>query len=485
MTRLLLAGLLLFTTTATAAQRPPQEILTDIEALIVELRAALPVVEPPPPVVVETPVATAGELTDALAAATPVIRLAPGTYVGNFTLPSGVTLLGVDTPPARVSPADVAAVTLVPSNIYNPTLTITGSDVRVSGLTVMLGASDRTAVNVGDIMATDAAVQPTNVVLDRIAVLAGSAGGVRGIALHTRSVAVTRSYIAGFVYSGRDSQAIWISNGPGPYLIEDNYLEASGENLMAGGDRIRIVDCVPSDITVRGNLFYKPEEWRTRYGSVKNLIEFKAGRRVLVEGNVFDGNWKDAQAGDSIVLTPRNPGGYSPWIVVEDVVIRNNIVRRARDGYVVSILGNDDNQITQQTARVTIEGNLFEDARSGVKVLRGVADSLVLRRNTWPAITGTWLLLNAKYGVITPLTSTGNVTRSGAYGVLGDGSTGVGLPSLTANTVLVDFTGSVIEGNSGTRTLQWPEGNTLLPSGALASILDPVTFKHPDGNVGY
>ena len=43
-------------------------------------------------------------------------------------------------------------------------------------------------------------------------------------------------------------------NGPGPFLIENNYLEAAGENVMFGGSDPSIANLVPSNITIRRNL---------------------------------------------------------------------------------------------------------------------------------------------------------------------------------------------------------------------------------------
>lgn len=429
-------------------------------------------------------VSTAAELTAALGRGG-AITLRPGTYRGNFEIAVEGTRLAGDTALAerRVSPADVESVTLEPANSYQPTLRIMASNVTVTGLRILSGASDRETVVVGSQDAIRADAQPGGVTLDRVAVLAGERGGLRGLSLHARGVSVTRSHIAGFWYKGRDSQAIWGNNGPGPYTIDDNYVEGSGENIMFGGARIRIPDCVPSDVRITRNTIVKPEAWRTHKGSVKNSIEFKAVRRALVEGNTIDGNWRDAQSGDTIVLTPRNQGGRSPWVVVEDVTIRRNVVTRARDGFAVSILGTDNNAPSGHTARVTIEHNLFADARNGIKVIGGVAEALVIRRNTFPAIANNWLLFGGD-GPKTPLTVTGNVTRSGQYGVTGNGSTPVGLPSLLAMTELVEFRGNVI-GQGPKRRLKWPEGNTVVPASELAGALAPETFKYKDASVGY
>ena len=53
-------------------------------------------------------------------------------------------------------------------------------------------------------------------------------GTRRGIALNARRAAVVDSYLADFKEAGADSQAIAGWNGPGPFAITNNYLEAAG-----------------------------------------------------------------------------------------------------------------------------------------------------------------------------------------------------------------------------------------------------------------
>lgn len=52
-------------------------------------------------------------------------------------------------------------------------------------------------------------------------------------------------------------------NGPGPFVISNNYFEGSGENIIVGGSDPSIPDLVPSDIVITGNLISKPTRWRT------------------------------------------------------------------------------------------------------------------------------------------------------------------------------------------------------------------------------
>ena len=63
--------------------------------------------------------------------------------------------------------------------------------------------------------------------------------------------------------SGLDTQAICGWNGPGPYTITNNYLEAAGENILFGGADPSIPNLVPSNITVTGNYLTKQLAWES------------------------------------------------------------------------------------------------------------------------------------------------------------------------------------------------------------------------------
>ena len=159
---------------------------------------------------------------------------------------------------------------------------------------------------------------------------------------------------------GQDTQAIAGWNGPGPYTIENNYLEGAGENFILGGsdpaihrarDRGRgVPPQPPREAGCRGD--------RRRW-QVKNLFELKNARRVLVEGNLMEYVWQEAQVGYAILLTPRNQDGKAPWVTVEDVTIRRNVVRHA--GGALQIIGEDSNFPSGSTRRVKIVDNLFYD----------------------------------------------------------------------------------------------------------------------------
>lgn len=208
-------------------------------------------------------------------------------------------------------------------------------------------------------------------------------GTRRGIILNSAATVVVDSWLADFKMVGDDSQAIIGWEGPGPYLIRNNYLEAAGENLMFGGADPAIPERVPADIEIRGNHFAKPIAWKSgspgyagTAWAIKNLIELKNARRVQVDGNLFEYNWTESQNGFAIVFTVRNQDGSAPWSVVEDVTFSNNIVRHVANG--INILGQDDNHRSQQARRIVIRNNLFMDMGEA----RGEGDLIQLLNGT-------------------------------------------------------------------------------------------------------
>ena len=69
-------------------------------------------------------------------------------------------------------------------------------------------------------------------------------------------------YVSNFKDASADSQSIAGWNGDGPFIIANNYLEASGENVMFGGADPSIPALVPADIEIPGPHIAKPLRWR-------------------------------------------------------------------------------------------------------------------------------------------------------------------------------------------------------------------------------
>ena len=394
-------------------------------------------------------------------------------------------------------------------------------------------------------------------------------GQKRGIALNARDVTIRNCYISDIRAVGMDTQAIGGWNGPGPFLIENNYLEAAGENFMLGGADPAIPNLVSEDVVIRHNYMSRPMSWRdpvvptpqglsaqaqtggaliagvhtyrvvarrrvsggvvarsaasaeasvdvsdggsvslawtavpdtleyyvygrspagtsqvwtvtapsftdsgaagrsgsapTSAGSlwtVKNILELKNARRVLIEQNVFENNWAGGQSGYAIVFTPRNQDGACTWCVVEEVTFQQNVVRRSSGG--VNILGYDDLAASQQTKKIRIVGNLFAKL---TKTLGGQAwfllvgngpREIVVDHNTIDSDGNT---LSYFYGgstsVIAQSRFTNNAARHALYGMNGaDASFGNGV--ITAFMSDGQVTGNWLQGGSASR---YPAGN--------------------------
>jgi hypothetical protein len=282
--------------------------------------------------------------------------------------------------------------------------------------------------------------------------------------MNARWLSVIDSYLSDFKERVNDSQALAGWNGSGPFTITNNYLEAAGENILFGGADPKIAQLVPADIEIRGNHFSKPLSWRigdaTYAGtpwSVKNLLELKNARRVIVDGNLFENNWAHAQNGFAILFTPRNQDGTAPWSVVEDVTFTHNVVRHS--GSAINIAGRDDNLASQQTKRILIANNLFQDidgrrwGGSGrlFQLLNGAADVVIDHNTAFQSGDVIFVEGAANVGFV----YTNNLTPHNLYGLSG---TGTGSPALTLSTY---FPGALFARNVlvGGKPLSYPPNN--------------------------
>jgi hypothetical protein len=547
-------------------------------------------------------VPTGGNLQAAINAAAPgdTIQLQPGgTYIGNFVLPkkSGTAFVTIRTAPdprqpgdrVRVLPKHAPGLALLRSGNTSAVIRTSSGAHRYRLMLLELGANshgfgDIVQLGQADDTQTSLDQVPSSLVLDRLYIHGDPLiGQKRGIALNSASTEIVNCYISDIKAVGQDTQAIAAMNGPGPYLIENNYLEAAAENFMAGGADPRIVNLIPSDITFRYNHLSKPLTWRdpivptpagvkaavsgpgallagtyayqvvaermaapgvtarsrpsasvsvtvaggtraiavtwvgvptaatyTVYrrfpggadqywttsstsivddgsagtvGSpgaattwaVKNIFELKNARRVLVERNVMEHNWKAAQSGFAIVLTPRNSGGACTWCAIEDVTFRFNILRHVGAG--VNVLGTDDGSPSGQARGLTFRDNLIYDVNTRwgghgwlAQLGEGPAD-MVFDHNT---IDHNGSSVIYAYGSTTMpgFQMTNNLARHNDYGIFGSGAA-LGTPILTRF-----FPGAIVTHNvlAGGPASSYPGGN-LFPSVAshMAQFNSPST----------
>src|SRR5215470_15276659 len=324
-----------------------------------------------------------GNLQSALDQAQPgdVILLQAGaTYTGNFVLSNknGTGWITVRTstpdqnlpPGTRVTPASASSMPKIISPNSEPATQTASGAHHFRFVGIEFGVAPGTQIY--NIVAFDGnqtslAQTPHDLIIDRCYIHGAADGNARrGVMINSASTGIIDSYISEIHEVGADSQAIAGWNGPGPFKIVNNYLEAAGENFLLGGADPSIQNLVQSDIEFRNNHCFKPLRWKPndpsyagRYWTVKNLFELKNAQRVLADGNVFENNWAQSQDGMAILFTPRNQNGGAPWSVVRDVTFTNNIVRHSGGG--LNVMGADYLHPSQPTQRILIQNNLFDD----------------------------------------------------------------------------------------------------------------------------
>ena len=419
-----------------------------------------------------------GNLQQAINSASPgdTIALAPGaTFTGSFTLPakSGDAVItirtagdsGLPDEGARVSPADAGALAIIRAT-GNAAAIKTAAGAHHWRLLLLeiqgVGGGDLITLGDGSSAQTALSQVPHHLAVDRLYIHGDAVKGQkRGIALNSASTTVTGSYIADIKLVGQDSQAICGWNGPGPFAITNNYLEAAGENIMFGGSDPAIPNLVPADITVADNYVTKQVSWRAEKWSAKNLIELKNARRVTIAGNVFENNWEGGQPGFAIVFTVRNQDGKCPWCQVDHVTFERNIVRHSAAG--IKILGFDNNHPSQQTQAILIRANLFYDIDSKawggngyfVAMTDGARD-ITVDHNTVVQVNASGVVQIDGPPVL-GFVFTNNLTKLGKYGIAGTGR-GSGNSAISAFLPGAEITRNVIAGGAAG---QYPAGNSF------------------------
>jgi carbohydrate binding protein with CBM6 domain/parallel beta helix pectate lyase-like protein len=397
-----------------------------------------------------------GDLQAAINAAQPgdtILLQAGAVFTGNYILPvkNGTSYITIRSsapdsslPPAgtRITPAYAGSLAKVRSNQAGPAFATSGaaSYWRLMFLEILPSVST-SSVNLIELGSTgqkqnSLALVAHHLVIDRCYIHGDPAYYQRrAIALNSSDTQILNSYIAEIKAVAQETQAIAGWNGPGPFLIENNYLEASGEDIMFGGDDPSIVNLVPSNITIRRNLISRPMAWINLGYAVKNLIELKNAENVLIDGNTIENNWASAQQGYSIVLTPRNQSGTAPWSVVRNVTIQNNVMRHL--AAVFNVLGFDYNAPSQQTSDIVVRNNLIYDvstaygtagnpANGWIAVFGGGPKNITFDHNTIDNDGNDGFVFTNMVEISTKQIAgfvlTNNLFRDNAYGIFGDNS---------------------------------------------------------------
>ena len=427
------------------------------------------------------------DLQAALDSARPgdIILLEPGAvFVGNFVLPDKdgddyITLRTADTgrnlpgEGSRIGPVHARLLATIRSPNASPALQ-TAPRAHHWRLELIEFAANATPagdiMRLGDGSSAQSSLQrvPHDLVVDRCYIHGDPhVGQKRGIALNSASTTIVNSYIADIAAAGQDAQAIAGWNGPGPFMIANNYLEASGENFMLGGADPAIHELVPTGVTFTHNHVVKPVSWRGGKWTVKNLFELKNASDVLVEFNLFENNWEAGQAGSAIVFKPVNQDGKSPWSTVRNVVFRSNIVRNV--GSAFNILGYDTRHPSGPAIGISIVHNLAYGVDAGkwggngafLQIGDAAADILV-DHNT---IVQTGNVVVA-YGRPTQgFVFRNNLVRHNAYGIKGD-SRATGTASIETYLPGATVTHNAFADGPANR---YPDGNMFPPFAVWAS----------------
>lgn len=393
-----------------------------------------------------------------------VVLPANGEFVGNFILPkhsgtSAVTVRGEGLTTAlgvRLTPATAASLPRVITNSVDAAFqTADGaSNWHLIGLSVSLRAGtidNYGIVRLGSGAETALAQLPNDIVLDRVMISGGETGNTsRCVGFNGNALAVVNSWLADCHAKGRDAQGIGGWTGLGPFLIENNHIEGSGQNIMFGGADPRIANVTPSDITIRGNHLFKPMSWAGGRWTVKAAFELKHARRVLFEGNVIENHWADAQVGFAILMQTVNQDGTAPWSKIQDVTVRNNVIKNSTSGLNLLSRMRINGVVPDEPAkRILVRNNLFlnvgKDPVSGTagRFLQLMSDhqDVTVMQNTWiGAHANNALMFDGEPGLRTMLFN--NLFGDSEYGVMGSGF-GEGAASFTQFAP-----GAMVEGNA-------------------------------------
>jgi hypothetical protein len=220
--------------------------------------------------------------------------------------------------------------------------------------------------------------------------------------------------------------------------------------------------------------------WKGGKWVIKALLQFKMGQNALIEGNLFENVWANAQTGNAILFAVRNENGNSPWSTIRNIIFRNNIVRNT--GTAVAILGKEGPPIGSsgppkpsiRADNILIENNLFYNINTPPGVgeahmfkLGDMPTRLTIAHNTlysYDFSSASSCLIEAfgTEGVGTGFVFRNNLGHIQSYGICGNG---MGTPTLSKW-----FPGAVVEKNviAGANEATYPPNNYYPPVSAAS-----------------
>jgi hypothetical protein len=299
-------------------------------------------------------------------------------------------------------------------------------------------------------------------------------------------------------------------NQMGPYKIVDNFLEASGENILFGGGEATVT---PADIEIRQNHMFKPLTWLQGQPGyvggtngnpfiVKNLLELKNAQRVLVDGNIMENCWGGfSQVGFAILLTPKSQSNLCPSCQVTDVTIRYSSISHVGAGLQIANGLSDSGGAALDGERHSIHDVIVDDI-DGVKYkgpgefaqVSVGAGAPVLKNVTINHVTAfapsTLFIIGDQVGPTPQMSNfvfTNSIVNTSSYPVWSTGSGGSAncayhdSPLTTFNACFSSYTFSadaLIASPSAYPSTKWPSGN-FFPATTTA-----VQFVNYNGGIG-
>jgi len=214
--------------------------------------------------------------------------------------------------------------------------------------------------------------------------------------------------------------------------------------VLFGGADSRAATLVPTSIEIRDNHFFKPLSLISTNYTVKNLLELKAARRVLVTGNTFENNPRKSQNGFALLVTPRNQAGTAPWTVTSDIAIVDNRFINVGSGF--NIAGLDNLHPTLMTQRILVRDNIVgvtglngADGRA-FQFIAGGSDYTITHNtiiNTATSANSDVALGDSHRAKVSNFVFTNNLSTRTAWGFFGSG---VGEGTRALNTYFTNWT---------------------------------------------
>lgn len=291
----------------------------------------------------------------------------------------------IPAPGVRITPAlDPFLPTLQTGNTNPIVATISGGNCNVSsyvwrGLKLQLAhaTSPTTDFSAWESGCDTFADTSSGNMLEQVHIASDNSTNVtHGIVASSANLVLADNWVDDIHTVGTDSQAIFLApcNQAG-ILVFNNYLEASTENMMAGGSGCGSDYAFTSnvyDVTVQQNYMPKDPCWYTLavcyvgpHWEVKDSFEFKTCIRCLVTGNVFQYDWNDGQ---EYMLAMNGIGGSNGGtaLVIQDVTFTYNLFQSMdRTFYSANNCSIDSNwdcsTMGSFVARVLFQNNVVDD----------------------------------------------------------------------------------------------------------------------------